>query len=353
MKALFLTADKIATQTGGGIVTRHESDALRGLDPHCVVWDRDFLHRGSDPWGWDQVACKRLRESPEILDVTDVCHIYSGCFSDTVRLLKSRGVRVTYTVAAHDRKVSQREHEALGLEFPYPHLVEPMLWDRYIEGYRLADVIITPGSVPRNTIWGYDHQFESKPIDIIPHGCDLPELPIVPLPERFTVGYLGAYGPDKGVRYLLEAWKSLNYTEAILLLGGKESLSPWVTHLVSTYGGGNIIRTGWVENVSSFYSQCSLYIQPSATEGFGCEILEAMAHGRPVLCSDGAGACDLVPEASRFRACDSKDLAERIYLTKECMDYIGMDLAAWRSAALPFTWDSIEKRYQQVWTSLL
>jgi len=36
------------------------------------------------------------------------------------------------------------------------------------------------------------------PIEIIPHGTDIPEETTPPSKE-FTVGYLGAIGPDKGL----------------------------------------------------------------------------------------------------------------------------------------------------------
>ena len=56
-----------------------------------------------------------------------------------------------------------------------------------------------------------------------------------------------------------------------------------VVPLIRHVGGGNIYLRGAVEDVSEVYDNCSLFVQPSASEGFGIEVLEAMAHGRLAL----------------------------------------------------------------------
>jgi glycosyltransferase involved in cell wall biosynthesis len=368
MTVLYLTADQVGTETGGGLVTYEESMALTEFAGplETEVWERNRLHGGHDPWGWDLVAydgvdhwsLSGVGKGP----FPTLCHIYSGSFSKTVASLKRNGCKVCYTIAAHDRKVSREEHEKLGIPFPYTHLTEEPLWKRYIEGYRLADVIVCPGSVPAKTVRDYGPEFKDKKIVIIPHGCHLPEK-IAPLPKRFTVGYLGSYGPDKGVRYLLEAWKKLAYKDATLLLGGKDSTSPFVLEMIRVFGGGNIVRVGWVKNVSDFYNACSLYVQPSATEGFGIEVVETMAHARPVLCSDGAGACDLLPAMGVFRARDADALAIDINKMRKVIQdkvYFDWDILGrfeygtiCRYIAERHTWSLIRERYKELWREIL
>jgi glycosyltransferase involved in cell wall biosynthesis len=191
-------------------------------------------------------------------------------------------------------------------------------------------------------------------IDVLPHGVDLPGR-LTPLPAHFTVGYLGAYGPDKGVRYLLAAWKRLAYKDATLLLGGRDSTSPWTQALIRAFGGGNVHCTGWVDKVEDFYAQCSLYCQPSVTEGFGIEVLEAMAKGRMVVCSQGAGAADLVFPHWTVAAGDAEALAEKI---EEARKYVSstsgyFNALGWRGVAEEHSWDKVRARYQELWRGLL
>lgn len=343
---LYLTADQIGTPTGGGVVTYHELEALKSLG-NTKCFHRDNLGAiTEDPWGWDRNALHLCHTENVFLDLPKLLHVYAGTFSDTVRELKSRGTIVTYTAAAHDIKESRREHEELGIPYNYPHITDPELWKRYVAGYLEANCLICPSVHSANVMRGFGYE---KRIVIIPHGCDFPKT-VVPQPKRFTVGYLGSYGPDKGVRYLLEAWKKLNYKDATLLLAGRDSTSDFVTkYLIPRFGGGNIELMGWVNNVSDFYNRISVYCQPSVTEGFGIEVLEAMAYERVVICSQGAGACDLVPLAFGFPACDVDLLIEQIEDCKKCR-FPGTNF---RKIAENYTWDKIRQMYITLWKELL
>lgn len=360
---LYLTADRIGEQTGGGLVTFHESKAMADysidMKPESLGPAEKFRSisredlssvdqgRLAEPWKWDTLAYSMFGNKVKL------AHIYSGTFSSSVAKLKNNGARVCFTIAAHDREVSRREHETMGWGFPYPHLVEPHLWQRYIDGYRNADVIVCPGTVPAETVRRYGPDFEKKRIEVIPHGCEIPEG-VKPLPDRFTVGYMGSLGPDKGVRYLLEAWRKLNYKDALLVLAGRDSGMEYAQQMVAQFGGGSVYLAGWVKDPSDFYNSISLYVQPSATEGFGIEVLEAMAHGRLVLCSDGAGAVDVVREAgvgSLVYARNAAHLADLIDAAKSNwrLDQLGLQS---RERASLYTWDKIRQRYVDLWRGL-
>lgn len=348
MNLLYLTADRIGATTGGGLVTAHELTALKTLGP-CQVISRDELGQQQDPWGWDEEAFKKR---DWFINPPKLCHVYSGTFSKTIATLKQNGCKVVVTIAAHDREVSKREHEALGMEFPYLHLVREDLWQRYIAGYAAADVIVCPSSVAANTVRKYGPEFEKKRIEVIPHGCTLPKT-VAPLPNRFVCGYLGAAGADKGLRYLFEAWKKLDYKDATLLIAGRDSLSPFMTHLLSVYGGGNVHLGGWQENVSDFYNRISVFVCPSATEGFNIEVLEAMAHGRPVICSLGAGASDLVPFLGNLcRPCTAEGIMSQIEWIREELKS-GEVAEDYRVVAEQSTWDRVRSQYIQLWKELL
>ncbi len=357
--SLYITADQIGIPTGGGAVTFHESEALKSLGDY-FSYSRNPVDAnqgaypqglpdpfGFDDWLMDQSAFPKFFLGPEISKLT---HFYAGTFSRAVRYIHDRGIgaKVSYTAAAHSIEESRKEHEALGIPYAYPHLTDPTLWERYVRGYLEADRIICPSKHSATVMRSFGA--DEKRIRIIPHGCDLPET-VQPLPKDFRVGYLGAYGPDKGVRYLLEAWKKLNYQDATLVLAGRDSTSPFALALVNAFGGGRIKLMGWVDNIADFYGNISLYVQPSVSEGFGIEVLEALAYGRPVICSEGAGAVDIVPFAS-FKPRDVNQLVGRIEQAKEFWCHGGIDIFT-RSIARNYTWDKIREQYIQLWRELL
>jgi glycosyltransferase involved in cell wall biosynthesis len=111
---------------------------------------------------------------------------------------------------------------------------------------------------------------------------------------------------------------------------------------------------GWVKDVRDFYNQLSCYCQPSATEGFGIEVLEAMAHGRPVVCSVGAGAADIVPSDYRvFPSRDVDKLAEVIDRAYTRFLHDESNIHPWQDVARVHTWTKIKQRYVELWESLL
>lgn len=351
MSSLYLTADRIGGPSGGSKVTFHESEALRSLG-ECEVWGRDELEKsggdtdyGCDPWLWDNIAV----ESIDFRNPPQLAHFYAGTFSTVIRMLKQKGCRITYTAAAHSIAVSKREHEKLGLPY-YQHLTDPELFKRYIAGYLAADVLIVPSQHSAQVMRSYG---ATNRIEIIPHGVDIPTAPIVPLPKTFRVGYLGnCIAPDKGLIYLLTAWKKLGYKDATLVIGGHDSASNAFSHLVRRFSGGNIQLVGWVDDVADFYNGISLYVQPSASEGFSLEVLEAMSYGRPVLCSDGAGAADVVSNFYRVRACNVDDIANWIDAWRKGKPSVHLweeQAAGWRNQAAKYSWDKIRQRYIDVW----
>lgn len=366
MTLFYITADQIGTPTGGGTVTFNESLALREFSEEQTQLRRNpvfssvqAFHRdnlGSDkpePWKWDDTLVSR--QDFQYLE-PKLAHFYSGTFSKTVASLKKRDCKTVYTIAAHDVAISRREHEKMGVNFSqvFPHLCEPSLWSRYIEGYKLADVIVCPSTIAEKTVRAYGPDFENKDIRIITHGCTLPkEEDIKPLPPGLIVGYLGAMGADKGVRYLLEVWKKLNYQDgSLLILAGRDSTTIG-KHLLEKYGGGNVYLAGWQKNVRDFYNSINLYVQPSATEGFGCEVLEAMSYKRPVLCSKNAGASDLISDS----VFDPDDIDKLCFIINEIKtngrDWMDQSGKINRMKSEFHSWEIIRSQYKQLLGSLI
>lgn len=337
---LYITADKIGTPTGGGVVTYNECGALERLGEVKVI-DKSVIGEHPDPFILDQRVVSTLGD----VSLYKIAHIYAGGFPKTVRKLREYGVRVTYTAAAHDIQLSKEEHKSLGVGYDYPHINDKKLFEQYLDGYVSADQIVCPSNNSAKIM----KQFGCSRIKVIPHGVVLPEK-VTKLPNIFRVGYLGQPGPDKGLQYLFKAWKKLNLIDASLVLAGSNITNtlPWVRE----FGGGNIEYLGYVESPSDLYNYISVYCQPSVTEGFGIEILEAMAHRRPVIAAVGAGAHDLIGDGGlTIPIRDIDTIARSIYdfYKNRNLESIG---ECGRKIAETLTWPSIRNQYVEMWGSL-
>ena len=355
MRSLYITADVLGSKSGGGRVTLEEYKGLSLLGRVDPI-DRARIGNYADPFEFDLKCCELLQSfspSPEFKDIK-LAHFYAGTFTKTIAFLKSCGIKVSYTCAAHDRHLSALEHEAVWNE-PYsiPHMKDGPLWEQYVEGYRQADLLITPSGYSRQLMIKYGCALEKAVV--IPHGHDLVEK-APEMPKRFTVGYMGSAGSDKGLRYLLEAWKQLDLKESQLLLAGPYNQLGVLHDLFRKFGGGNVRCLGFVPTLEEFYAQISVYVQPSATEGFGIEILEAMAHGRPVIASQNAGGseCLAVSDAGRIAPCQSYPIKATLdhlsKLPREKLAEIGQ-----RNAGIAkfYSWGRVVQQYCQRWIDLV
>jgi glycosyltransferase involved in cell wall biosynthesis len=348
MKCLFCTADAIGTKTGGGIVTYNELESLKIVGETTSI-SRDILNpslyqQPDSPYVFDFIADAHVLYNKI---KPDLAHFYAGTFSKTIMRLKQMGALVTYTAAAHDPDVSREEFIRNGYEFNLPHITNPALWASYLEGYLLADLVICPSKASEIIM----RKFGCKNVTVIPHGVELP-LYTQPISTKFTVGYLGQVGPDKGLAYLFKAWKDLDWQDARLHLAGRGT--ELLKRQVDANGIKNTDVAGFVEFTSDFYNAISVYVQPSATEGFGIEVLEAMAHGRPVVVSAGAGAADVVTDGVDGFVVPARDacaIADRLKFLKGSADLQKMSEEAKKKAAR-YTWDLVRPRYTEVWKGL-
>lgn len=329
----FFTADRIGTNTGGGIVTKNELEALVAIE-QTTLWNPDPK---PDPFDTERVILHS--KIPDL----KMAHFYSGTFPDTVRYLKSKGTKISYTAAAHDIDLSKTEFEKLNIPYDLPHITNPELWKKYLQCYLMADVVICPSTHSKQVM----ENFGCKNVKVVPHGCHL--MKSKPYPKTFTIGYLGQTGPDKGLIYLLEAWSKLNYKDAVFNIAGSQSMSllPWIRH----FKNGNYNIMGFVKNIEDFYNGISLYVQPSVTEGFGIEVLEALAAGRPVVASDGAGAADCVGSCGLVIP---KKNVEAIMSAIDNFKIKNTDIRQnCQQQADKYTWDKVKQQYTQVWKELL
>ncbi len=359
---LFISAD-LNTGNSGDIIASKELEFLKEFNdktPNQEVIQLGFdkIHPSrnnlpDNPFLIDYITCHRLFDID--LSKISICHFYGGNFGVTVKYLKLNNVKTTMTEMFHNRQISITEHEKLyGLNsYPFQHVKDDKLYQLLIRSIRDVDVIITGGSAPKKSIL---KEIPNTKVEIIPHGCNIPtEDKIKSIPNEFRIGYIGAQGPDKGLRYLFEGWSKLDYKDSVLILAGKNSehLDQFIKCFAKT---GKFHLLGFVDNIADFYNNLSVYVQPSATEGFGLEVLEAMSYGRPVICSDGAGAADCITnkiDGFVVPAMNSNYIAEKLQYFKDNPNEIIRIGKNAREKAKKYSWNKIKEYYFRTWKSLL
>lgn len=339
----YLGTEHVNRQTGIGAVMRQEVAALAGLGGvqlFVQVLQEGPLEQDAQMLHMVQNCVEQQQTSPLL------AHTFHGYFERTMAYLKSLGCKLTLTSSGRDQDLAKAESDKLGWTPKGIWAGHPELEKIVARVHGLADVVICPSRVASKQA----ERVAYRKVVCIPHGCW--QAGVKPLPPSFVVGFLGHPVPERGLLYLFQAWCLLDYTDANLVLAGQGITGLPVWHLLRPYDRRQtVILDEWTKDTDSFYNSISLYVQPSVTESFGLPVLEAMAHGRAVLCSTGAGAAELLPDAWTFPAGDPRALAEKIDRFRQ-MDLQLQGLVG-RGLAQKHEWPAIREKYQQVWKQLL
>lgn len=110
---------------------------------------------------------------------------------------------------------------------------------------------------------------------------------------------LGRFTSLKGFDVLIEAFRRVvnEVPDAILLIGGDGVEKGSLTKLVESYGlGKNIILPGMIMEVHELLAASDIYVNSSKWEGLPMTLLEAMAHGKPMVATNVGGNPEVVRE---------------------------------------------------------
>jgi len=151
-------------------------------------------------------------------------------------------------------------------------------------------------------------------IDVVPEGVGLPPAEATAEPElrsslglgdRTVVLTTSAKRPHKNLARLLDAWSLLPAEDrpVLALPGYPTPHEDELRRRAAELGIEADTRfLGWIAtpDLEGLYRLASCFAFPSLYEGFGLPVLEAMARGLPVACSDRGSLPEVAGDAARF-----------------------------------------------------
>ena len=128
--------------------------------------------------------------------------------------------------------------------------------------------------------------------------------------------FLGRLVPEKGISYLIEAFKQINTNKKLVIAGGSSDTDEFLQNLKKlAKDDERTIFTGFVQGqlLEELYSNAYVYVLPSDLEGMPLSLLEAMSYGNCCVVSDIAECAEVVEDkAVVFQKSNVEQLKEKL-----------------------------------------
>jgi glycosyltransferase involved in cell wall biosynthesis len=167
---------------------------------------------------------------------------------------------------------------------------------------RDADIV----TVPSSATWRecVDAGFDEQRLRLVPHGVSVPAVAPTEvaefaakqgLPARYVM-WCGTFEPRKNLPTLLRAFEIARASDpglGLVLVGP----AGWGDVAVPTTPGERLLGFLVSRDLHLAYAGARAFCYPSLREGFGLPVLEAMAHGVPVVTSAGTAMAEFTEGA--------------------------------------------------------
>lgn len=184
---------------------------------------------------------------------------------------------------------------------------------------KYADEII----VLSENVRDYFMQTYSRDTIYVPNGADTHEYePPEIIKKKYGLDkdsyilFLARIVPEKGLHYLIEAFKQTETDKKLVIAGGVSHSSEYAEEIKElAKGDDRIIFTGFIEGAElwELFHNTRLYVLPSDVEGMPLTLLEAMSCGAECLVSDIPETADVAGEFGfTFKKGDINDLRQNI-----------------------------------------
>ena len=168
----------------------------------------------------------------------------------------------------------------------------------HILALKRANKIIAISKATKKDIIHYFPKYKDK-IKVIYNGYNSDSFKIIDnnekkeirekynLPLKYIL-YIGRLETKKNIQNLIKGYKLIKNKDIPLILGGKPGNYGYNEIKELAKNEKNILFLGYIpqEDYQLLLASSFIFVFPSKFEGFGIPILEAMASGTPIICSD-------------------------------------------------------------------
>ena len=129
---------------------------------------------------------------------------------------------------------------------------------------------------------------------------------------------LSRLAPEKGIRYLIDAYKNIETDKKLIIAGGSSDTKEFVDEMKERAADDDrIIFTGFVEGreLEELYSNPYIYVLASDVEGMPLSLLEAMSYGNCVLTSNIPECAEVIEDKGvTFARGSTHDLQKKMQM---------------------------------------
>ena len=203
-------------------------------------------------------------------------------------------------------------HDLIPLLFPHytPRALKTRLFPLYRalmrEVGRRADLLLTVSEATRADLVRELCPDRPDRVVVVPNGIGEAFLAAEPLPAPRPphLLYVGRFDPYKNVPLLIEAFARLRKDvpdARLTIIGPPDARYPEARERARALGVEPALTwSGYQETPAlvEAYRRAAVFVLPSRYEGFGLPVLEAMACGTPVVCSDIPALAEVAGDAA-------------------------------------------------------
>ncbi len=195
----------------------------------------------------------------------------------------------------------------------------------------------------------------------IPNGVNRPDIASANIiTQRFWLEkdsyilFLGRIVPEKGIHYLIKAYKEIRTDKKLVIAGGSSDSEDFFQEIKElAKDDPRILFTGFVQGnfLDELYSNAYVYCLPSDLEGMPLSLLEAMSYGNCCLVSDIAECTEVVENhAVIFKKGDIADLRDKLQSLCDCQENVDQyKMAASDFICKKYNWDSVVEKTMELY----
>jgi len=173
----------------------------------------------------------------------------------------------------------------------------------------LADMIVVNSFATKNTLLKSAAWLLDEKIKVVYHGIDYEKYSVTNTKnirtelglsqQDFIIGFVGRLNVQKGVKYMLDAFKLVaeEFKNVHLVIAGTGELERMVKEFATKFNlEDRIYLLDFRKDIPDLMRTFDIFLLPSLWEGFGIVLIEAMAAGKPVVATSTSSIPEIVED---------------------------------------------------------